>query len=104
MEPKLDIIGRVVDRACKVHDYVQIYFDNGSILNVFNKIGGGDLSDEFFLSLSRARVTEFELKEGAVSIAFSNGKRLKVGMTDDDYQSPEALELICSDGRLIVWR
>jgi hypothetical protein len=103
MENNLDIEGRVVKRACKFHDYIQLYFDDGSILNIFNRVVEPASSDNHLESLANTTLLKVSLKEGVISFAFSNGKQLGIGISDTDYQSPEALEFINAQGRRIVW-
>jgi hypothetical protein len=103
MENKLDICGRRVGRACKHQDYIQLFFADGSILNIFNRIIGGELNNDFLGSLANTTVSTCVSKEGSIVLQFSNGQQFEVGMIDADYSSPEALEFIGEDGRRIVW-
>lgn len=71
-------------------DYIQLFFSDGMILNVYNnhKFSKGDAS-----VLNKAFVTSVEELQDKVIIEFDNHITLSIGLEDDDYNGPEALAL-----------
>jgi len=97
------IAGRVIKSASIVHDYVQLNFDDGSILNVFNQIRTPTINDGFVAWLANKRVLEDITNKDVIILRLSGGDSVEIGMSDADYRGPEALELIEADGKRIVW-
>jgi len=97
------IAGRTVKSAATVHDYMQIYFDDGTILNIFNRIRAPAIDDILLAGLVHETVSDEIACADTILLRFSSGKSLEIGMSDADYRGPEALELIESDGKRIVW-
>jgi hypothetical protein len=98
------LMGRRIQKAEMVHDYLQLWFDNGVVLNIFNAftlIGfvAYDLSQ-----LVGCEVGSVVARDNAVEIVLMGGKLIRVGMADSDYQGPEAMEYIGVDGECIVWQ
>lgn len=94
------LLHRRIKKAERIHDYAQIYFDDGAVLNIFNSLSvtGGEFAD-----LTGSEVIGVNSGEVAINLLLSNGRSVRVGMTDDDYQGPEAMEYITADGTRIVW-
>ena len=85
------------------NDYVQLQFDDGAILNIFNRYWltpaeRGDLS-----RLVGTTVVGSESTDSSECLRFSDETLLEIGMTDGDYNGPEAIEVIEIDGTRIVW-
>lgn len=97
------LLQKKIGRVGRVHDYLQLHFDGGIIVNIFNRYcfvpeECGDLSRLLGASVvEHRRSDEFEL------LKFSEGSALKIGLSDGDYIGPEAIEIIESDGTRIVW-
>jgi hypothetical protein len=96
------LIGRRIQKVEKVHDYLQLCFDNAAVLNIFNAftlIGAHDLSE-----LVDCEVASVVARDTAVEIVLKDEKSIQVGMADSDYQGPEAMEYIGVAGEHIVWQ
>lgn len=94
------LLHRRIRQAERVHDYAQIYFDDGAILNIFNSfsVAGGEVAD-----LNGSEVIDVHSDEAAISLLLSDAKSIRVGMADADYRGPEALEYITVDGGRVIW-
>lgn len=98
------LMGRRIVKAKKVHDYLQLWLDNGALLNIFNLFTvSGSVTDDFsqLIGCEICSVVESNI---AVEIVFLNGKLLRVGMADSDFQGPEAMEYVGVGGEIIVWQ
>lgn len=97
------LVHRHVEQVRHVHDYVQLRFDDGAILNVFNSatVSGGRPDD--LSSLVGVEVAEVSSTNTNVCLVMADGNVLTVGMADADYRGPEAMEYIAADGGRVVW-
>ncbi|MBC9882059.1 hypothetical protein G8O24_32525 [Bradyrhizobium sp. INPA01-394B] len=103
MKPTTHFIGRRVKSASVVHDYVQICFTDGGVLNVFNRVIKPQL-DEISLKQFVQKVVTAELKDcRAFTLEFDGGHVFQIGMNDSDYRGPEALQFTDADGHIVVW-
>ena len=102
MTSQLDVlVGMVVTDALKVHDYVQLLFDQDISLNIYNALRlshGDDL-----MMLNGATLLKVEEKPDKLIFYFSNGKHLDIDLGDDAYNGPEALELNIPGQPTVVW-
>ncbi|OAM51576.1 hypothetical protein A7981_08845 [Methylovorus sp. MM2] len=96
------LINTTVEQAEKLHDYVQLHFDNKSILNINNRfaVSEKDQSISKFKGLKVKEVTEMP---EIITISFSNGQHINIGLKDEDFTSPEALELTLANGSIFIW-
>jgi hypothetical protein len=96
------LVGHRVTTADVVHDYVQLRFDNGDVLNVFNdyEIEGSSLATLHAL-IGKCVVAvstqprEVRLELGELSLI--------VSLLDTAYRDAEAIEYIPSSGSRVVW-
>ena len=96
------LVGQRVSVVERVHDYVQLRFSNGDLLNVYNDFSlsgatGGDLA-----TLANCVVEDVQADDRFLTFVFSE-KSLQVGLVDAAYRGPEAIEYIAADGGRIVW-
>jgi len=102
MKSKLDILESVtVTDALKVHDYVQLLFEQDIVLNIYNEFKLSNNHD--VSSLNGIKVLKVEEKPEAVILYFSNGTRLDIDLRDEAYNGPEALELCVPGQPTVVW-
>lgn len=95
------LVGSTVKNAIQVHDYHQLFFEEGAILNVYNDFevsGDGRVS-----SLEGAKVEEVEDTEVAATLRFSGDKSLRIDLRDAAYSGPEALALRMPGKPVVVW-
>ncbi len=101
--PLSALVGQRVAAAGRVHDYVQLRFDQGDVLNVFNVF---DLRDEHgpvtldhLVGVSIETVDDerdfVRLAAGAIA--------LRVDLTQNSFVGPEALHYIPTCGEQVVW-
>lgn len=101
----LPLVGQRVDAANRIHDYIQIRFETGGVLNIYNL---------FELAAPTRGVARLEDLIGcSVSAALEhrNGIRLTIGettvfidLTDTAFSGPEALEYVPASGSSVVVR
>lgn len=97
----LDIlIGLLIKQITQIEDYIQIGFDNGIILNVFNSYSydGGVL-----FNITNAEVVSVTELQDYIEIKINDSGVLKVDLTDEAYQGPEALALIREGEPPVIW-
>lgn len=94
---------RYIERAEKIHDYVQLRFDDRAILNVYNRFSIDDNPNGDLSSLIGLMLTDTSSSDIAINLFLSGEKTFRIGMLDADYSGPEAMEYIASDGQRIVF-
>ena len=97
------LVGARVTDVETVEDYLQITFDNGARLSVFNRYAPlGLRGDDVRLLISKT-VARIEDADNFFSMHLTGSVGLRVGLEDADYVGPEAMYLTSADGRHIVW-
>ena len=94
------LIGLFIKKVESIHDYVQIQFSDGTILNVYNhhQYNAGPPK-----AIKGKKVVSVEEGESKITISFEGGGAFSIGMSDDDYRGPEAM-VLCVDGKPpVVW-
>jgi hypothetical protein len=103
MDRVLDgLLGQSVSWADSVHDYVQLRFGNGDLLNVYNKFLVDGLGNPGLADLVGCVVEGVLADEGQVVLAFG-AVSLRVSLLEASYQGPEAIEYIPLTGDRVVW-
>ncbi|NAT16580.1 hypothetical protein [Pseudomonas syringae] len=94
------VIGRRVTKACIVHDYVQVYFTGGCILNINNtyEIYGSTIS-----LLKEKKLISVLEGEQEIELIFENLAKIRVDMSPDGFHGPEAMELLRPGFPLVIW-
>ena len=95
------LVGMVVTDALKVHDYVQLLFEQDIVLNIYNELRlchGDDLR-----ALNGATLLRVEEKPAQLLLSFSQGTRLDIDRGDDASHGPEALALHVPGYPTMVW-
>ena len=93
-----ELIGCTVTKVERVHDYLQIIFSNGSIMNVYNKYSyDGNVSD-----LVSKTLVSFSEHSDSVELRFV-GSRFEIGLRDADYSGPEAIALRRPGKEPVIW-
>jgi hypothetical protein len=92
------IVGLRVSKTGTVHDYVQIAFEDDTMLSIFNPLKCDGTLD----ALSGRIATEVNESSDEILILF-DGVRVAIDMRDDVYAGPEALVLHRSGFPPVVW-
>ena len=92
--------GLVVEKIVKVHDYVQIYYSDRVIMNVYNNY---QHNSETLSSIENCIVETAEENDQRVLIRFVGGVFLSISLSDDAYNGPEALTLFVEGETPVVW-
>jgi len=95
------IVGLTIQKTEQIIDYAQLHFSDGSILNIYNRY---DLENCTLSSIQGDRLIYAVESDGKIELKFDGGGLLSVGMTDDDYNGPEAMDLNLADGNIVVWK
>ena len=103
MAGKFEIAGLTITQAQRIHDYVQLGFDNGWGLNIYNRIVSPEISESFLRRLADCIVEAEDVRDGRYVLRLDGGMSIAVGIEDDDYNGPEAMELIKPSGVRVVW-
>ncbi len=92
------LVGLTVEKVEQVHDYLQLSFQEGTKLSVYNSYSFENGDD----NVECDRVHSVGMDSGDFIIRFSGGGALHVGLRDQDYNGPEAMSLVL-EGKKIVW-
>jgi len=92
--------GSKISKIVQIHDYVQIYFENKSILTIFSEI----FPEKNNLSMFEGkRVVSVIDEEDKAIINLENGQYISIGLRDQDYDGPEAMVLHREGENIVVW-
>jgi hypothetical protein len=96
------LIDHTISAAEQVHDYIQLHFDNGAILNIFNQYSLSGVDDLDIRLIVGKRVTE--IREDTLNLEMRFGAvQLHVNLSEAAFSGPEAIEYISAEGDRIVW-
>lgn len=100
---KIDVIrGKVVKRVDAIHDYIQIEFEDGAMLNIYNRhILTGD-AGKGLGALAGKVVTQATEQDRGITVHFGDSLSMQIGMATGDFSGPEAM-LYRHKDQLIVW-
>jgi hypothetical protein len=92
------ICGRIIIKIIYIHDYIQIYFNDNGILNLYNKtIINGE--DNMFINKIVKDI--FTIKNKLI-IYCNKNLFIEMSMLDKDYVGPEAIEYNNEDITIVV--
>lgn len=100
--PLANLVGQRITAAERVHDYMQIRFGNGDLLNVFNEYRIEGRGEESVTDLIDLVVSDASTRKEEVCIALGT-KTLRISLVDSAYRGPEAIEYIPASGKRVVW-
>ena len=95
------LVGLIIKKAEIIQDYFQLIFPKGTILNIYNKYqyDGGSV-----LALKGKKLVSVMETNNQIVLDFEDSGKLTVGLLDEDYSGPEALELIQEGKPPVVWQ
>jgi hypothetical protein len=95
------LVGLLIKKAEIIQDYFQLIFPEGTILNIYNKYqyDGGSV-----LALEGKKLISVVETNNKIVLDFGDSGRLSVGLLDEDYNGPEAIELIRKGEPPIIWQ
>ncbi len=97
-----DLLNLEIVAITFIHDYFQIIFKNESILNVYNKYE--ILWTQDSRKLIYSKVISVNLSKEKLTILLNNSCSIEIWLEDDDYNWPEAIELIFPDKQILIHR
>lgn len=98
------LVGQKIQKTEKLYDYLQLWFDKGVLLSIFNIFTMIGCEPNTVSQLVGCEVTSINESDEVIEFVLTGGKSLRIGMRSSDYQGPEAIELIGKDGERIVWQ
>lgn len=89
-----------------VEDYLQVWFEDGECLNVYNKyqLTDSDGRPHSHPELTGATLSDVRDDAGFIVLDFSNDLELSIDMSEDGYLGPEAIQLTRPGLPPVVWR
>ena len=96
----LPLEGRYIEHVEMVHDYGQLYFEGGAILNIYDL---SKLSEKDLSALAGKVVRSVHESEKKVVLALDDGMRLEVDLENPSFSGPERLQLIVPGKPTIIW-
>lgn len=94
------LIGQRIERIQKIHDYLQIFFAGGAILNILN---AHTITDEHDPELAGYEITAAQEDEKTITLLMSPRGKIQIGLQNSDYQGPEAMMFLRESKPTIVW-
>ena len=88
------LVGSKISSVEMVHDYLQLYFENGEILNIYNKYTLSNCDELKLLMLVGCKISNIVVNDIEVTISFTTGELINVSLLDADYSGPEAMQYI----------
>lgn len=94
------ILESEVQRTEIINDYLQIYFTNGSILNIYNSYTVRNGKLEEIKGKKLCTVLENDMK---VELIFCDSSSINIDLTSEAYNGPEAIQLIRDGHPTVIW-
>ena len=102
MKSKLEVlVGLSVTGVLKIHDYVQLFFEQDITLNIYNDYRLENSAD--IMSLKDAKVEKIEERQDELILYFLEAKHLHIDLRDEAYNGPEALQLNVPGEPTVIW-
>lgn len=95
------LVGLFINKVEIIQDYFQIIFQDGTILNIYNKYKyeGGSV-----VSLEGKKLLYVSESNNKILLDFGDNGILSIGLLEEDYNGPEAIGLIRKGEPLVVWQ
>jgi hypothetical protein len=94
------LVGLIINKIEEIHDYIQIVFSDGTTLSIFNNYHYDDGS---VLFVKGKKIESVEEGEAKVVLTLEDGSCFSIGMSDEDYNGPEAIVLRHEGEPPVVW-
>jgi hypothetical protein len=95
-----ELIGLRVVKSEFVEDYLQIWFEHGECLNVYNQHEITNSERQ----LAGATLRDLRDDGQFIRLTFSNALQLSIDMSEAGYRGPEAMQLTRPGLPPVVWR
>lgn len=94
------LTGLTVKTVAKVHDYLQVVFSDDSTLSVYNnyRFTGCSIS-----SIEGEEVIEVLEGDVDIELAFKSGGSFSIGLSDGDFNGPEAVAFLRTGEPPVIW-
>ncbi len=94
------LVGLILSKVEEIHDYVQLVFNDGTTLNIFNKY---DYNNGCILDIEGKKIKYVKNSGNDILIVFEDSSSISIGLRDDDYNGPEAMELMQKGRPSVIW-
>lgn len=94
------LIGLTVNEIIEIHDYVQLFFPDNIVLNIFSNYVCEGCS---LLDLRGRRVVSVKDLEDIAVIFFDDETSISINVKNGDYEGPEAMVLYINEEPPVVW-
>lgn len=95
------LVGLTIKKVEVLQDYFQLIFADSTILNIFNKY---QYDGSSVLTLEGKKLVSVIETDYKIVLDFKDCGKLTVGLLDEDYNGPEAIELIRISEPPVVWQ
>lgn len=96
------LCGAVVKNVEEGEDFLCIFFDGGERVSIYNRYLIEPSPGEIGQILGAVSFID-EIQPAALRFHFENGTVLSVGLRNEDYLGPEALQVRLPGDKVIVW-
>ena len=95
--------GRAVRIALHVEDYLQVHFELGASLSIFNAVSlTGPVAEELE-AINGKRLLGVEESDEKATLRFEDGSAIEVDLRDEAFNGPEAMTLHLPGEPIVVW-
>lgn len=94
------LVGLILSKVEEIHDYIQLVFNDGTTLNIFNKYA---YSSGSILGVEGKKIKYVKNSGNDILIVFEDSSSISIGLRDDDYNGPEVMELMQKGKPSVVW-
>lgn len=103
MKSRLDkLVSLSVTEVIQVHDYVQLLFSDGTVLNIYNDYRC-EPSGQDCLAIKGQIILSVQETATSAEITAINEARVIVDLSDEAYSGPEAMQLCVPGKPIVIW-
>jgi len=104
MRSRLSVLqGRAIRRALRVEDYLQLHFELGAGLNIFNVVSLTGPVAEDLDAIQGKRLSSAEESDDKAILRFEDGSVVEIDLREEAFNGPEAMELRIPGEPIVVW-
>ena len=100
MESLKRLVGLTIKDIVKLHDYLQLYLSDGTIVTIYNNYSFKKKSGELF---EKKKIVSVSETKDSIDFTIENVGNIIVSLNDEAFNGPEALELSKKNQPTIIW-
>jgi hypothetical protein len=97
------LVGRLVRKVLAVEDYLQIHFEFGTSLNIYNPMLVSGTASGSLTDIEGHRVSRVSERPDSASLEFDDGTIVTIDLRDEAFVGPEAMVLEVPGEPIVVW-